>query len=123
MLPACTRLCVHAHLGQVSLRTLGLAGLPAVKSSDLAALERVIDKDIPEFRRFASKASAFAPPPAAPAPKSGQASPCPVVPVWSGIPSGDAGLGIGGGGGGGGRGGSALLEVTENHWHAPMWRA
>jgi hypothetical protein len=47
---------------QISLRTLKLSGLPGVKSSEFHELDRILEKDIPHFRRLASKAGAFVTP-------------------------------------------------------------
>lgn len=48
---------------QTSLRTLKLGGLPSIKSSELYALDKILDTTVPNFRRKASKSSAFAPVP------------------------------------------------------------
>ncbi len=55
---SCRRVLTHLVL-QVSLRTLTLSGLPTVRASELAALEKIVEKEIPQFRRIASKAVAF----------------------------------------------------------------
>ena len=57
---ACVCLCVPLPV-QTSLRTLTLSGLPSVRASELAALQKVTETDIPQFRRIASKAVAFQP--------------------------------------------------------------
>ena len=39
-----------------ALRTLGIASVPTARRSELAALEKIINQDIPELRTAATKA-------------------------------------------------------------------
>lgn len=66
--------CVY-DVCQVSLRTLKLGRLPAVKAADIHALDRILEKDIPSYRRQASKSVSFSPPPAPPTPTGTPALP------------------------------------------------
>ncbi len=46
---------------QASLRTLGIGRLPPLRRADLAALDAVLDGDVPSLRRAATRANAMGP--------------------------------------------------------------
>lgn len=46
-------------VSQRSILTLGVAGLPKVRSGELHELDSIVEHEIPVLRRAASKASAF----------------------------------------------------------------